>query len=69
METTEQTINRDSPQKKKQLLQSLEVAFFISDIAIVIINVSPHITSTLLQLMTYFPHHLTVNLCLSLLKE
>lgn len=55
--------------RKKKLLRSVGVAFFIiSDIAIVIINMSLYITGTLLQLMTHFPHHLTANLRLSLLN-
>lgn len=52
-----------------ELHRSVEVAFFtINDIAIVITNMSPYITDTLLQLMAYFPRYLTLNLCLSLLN-
>jgi len=48
METRESAINSNS-QKKKGLLRSTEVTFFIiNDIAIVFINMSPYITGTLL---------------------
>lgn len=67
MEPRERAINRNLGEKN--LKSAVAFAYFIiNDIVIVIINLSPYITGTLLQLMTHFPCYLTLNLCLSILN-